>query len=128
MGVLCTLFFFFWGTWIYFDWPITNVFWNTGHSPIEAPLSTPSGKIETPCLHSPMAYLFSSHTWELNFGQTICDRTEVLLGISCGDNLRTWKNPMGTHWEQGEKPKYNICSHVPMEIFHFYKTKIEPRK
>jgi hypothetical protein len=54
-----------------------------------------------------MAYLFSLHTWEFNFGQTICDRTEVLLGISCGDNLRTWENPMGTHWEQGEKAKYN---------------------
>jgi hypothetical protein len=53
-----------------------------------------------------MGYLFSLHTWELNFGQTICHRTEVLLGISYGDNLRTWENPMGTHWEQGEKPKY----------------------
>jgi len=69
---------------------------------------------------TPLWPIFSVlHTWELNFGQTICDRTEVLLGISYGDNLRTWENLMGTHWEQGEKPKYN-----PPSIFK--RKKLDP--
>ncbi len=40
-----------------------------------------------------MAYLFNLYTWELNFGQTIWDKREVLLGT-------IW----GTPWELGEPP------------------------
>jgi hypothetical protein len=73
-----------------------------------------------------MAYLFSLHTWELNFGQTICDRAEVLLGISYGDNLRTWENPMGTHWEQGEKPKYKPPPPPSTPPSIFKRKKVDP--
>ncbi len=34
--------------------------------------------------------LLSLYTGELNLGQTIGSKTEVLLGTSRGNNLRTW--------------------------------------
>jgi hypothetical protein len=54
-------------------------------------------------------HLYSSYTGELNFGQTIWDKTQVLLGTSSGTHLGTLREPfgnmLGTHWEQGEKNK-----------------------
>jgi hypothetical protein len=48
---------------------------------------------------SPFQFIY---TWELNFGQIICDKVELVLGTSWGI---TWElseffgNLMGTHWE-----------------------------
>ncbi len=87
----------------------------SGMPPIEAPLWTPSCKIEisVQCRF----ILFSLHTEELNFGQTIWDTTQVLLGTSWGTHLRTcWKQEKlykfffgsGTNWVQVEKTKTPI--------------------
>jgi hypothetical protein len=49
----------------------------------------------------PTAHVFILFS-ELNFAQTIWDKSEVLLGRSGGNNLRTW----GTCWEHvGNKGK-----------------------
>ncbi len=90
-------------------------FWNIGHAPIEAPLSTPNFAKEKQ-LHSPRIHLFGLYTWELNFGQTIWDKYEVLLGVlgvSWGMDLGTpWEleNPLGTWWEhiENKAEKQNI--------------------
>ncbi len=87
-------------------------------SPIEAPLWTPRCKLKLNPSYNMSAYIFSLYTWELSFGQTIWDKTQVLLGISWGMHLKTlWKlgnplriwelieNMMGTHWEKGRKQK-----------------------
>jgi len=58
-----------------------------------------------------MAYLFSLCTLELNFGQTICDRTEVLLGISCGGQLKNLGEPHGN--TLGTRGK-NKIQHPPL--------------
>jgi hypothetical protein len=96
---------------------IANFFGSIVHFSIEAPLWTPVTKWIQICL--PLPYLFSLHTWELNFGQTIWDKIEVRLWT-------TWEleepceNMMRTHWEQGKKqeitpptppPKENIGPH-----------------
>jgi hypothetical protein len=54
-----------------------------------------------------MGNLLSLHTWELNFGQTIRGKIEVLLGTSGGTiwelgnvTVTNWE----THWEQGQNP------------------------
>jgi hypothetical protein len=65
---------------------------------MEAPLWTPSQKIETNVLSYISPFWFI--TWELNFGQT-----QVLLGTSWGMHLGIpWEldgNMLGTHWEPG---------------------------
>ncbi len=71
-----------------------QIFWNIGQFHIEAPLYTAGCKIKTNMLNL--------DTWELNFGQTIWDKTEVLLRIFWGT---TWElgqlfgNLMGTNCE-----------------------------
>jgi hypothetical protein len=47
-------------------------------------------------MNSSTAYLFSLYTRELNFGQTISDKIEVLLGMHYGT---TWEleEPQGNH-------------------------------
>jgi hypothetical protein len=44
--------------------------------------------------------LFSLYPGQLNFGQTVWDKTQVLLGTSWGTHLRTWwehaENALGT--------------------------------
>jgi hypothetical protein len=47
-------------------------------------------------------HLFSLYTWELNFGQTIWDKSEVLLGRSWRRIWEPCENMMRTHWEQGK--------------------------
>jgi hypothetical protein len=73
-------------------------FWNIGHAPIKASLWTTSCKIETNVF--PLFHLFNLYALELNCGQTIWDKTNVLLGTSCGMHLGTfWKldgNTLGT--------------------------------
>jgi predicted AlkP superfamily phosphohydrolase/phosphomutase len=50
---------------------------------------------------------FGLYTWELNFGQTIWDKTQVLLGTS-------WRMHLGTIWEQmGNKGKKQIILFFP---------------
>jgi hypothetical protein len=99
MGVL-TLFFSFFG---FLKGPYQfahhQFVWNIGHSSTEAPLWTTSCKIDTNVLS--MVYLFSLYTWELNFGQTIWDKTEVLWGAF---RVTTWEpgELMGTHTEHDE--------------------------
>jgi len=45
------------------------------------------------CIPWPIAHLFNLYTWELNFGQTIWNKTKVLLGTSYGMYLRTlWEH------------------------------------
>ncbi len=77
-------FFFFKGANI--DWPISNSFGTLGMAPIEAPLWTPSCKIYTVVLPYVLPFQFRVELlpfrWELNFGQTILDKTQVLLGTS----------------------------------------------
>ncbi len=81
-------------------------FWNAGHSSIEAPLWITSCKIETNVL--PMAYLFSLCTWELNFGQTIWDKTKVIWGtfwVTTWEPGEPYGNTYRAWWEQGKKEK-----------------------
>ncbi len=47
---------------------------------MEAPVWTPVAKYKEMCSHG--FHLLSLYTWELNFGQTICDKTQVLLEAS----------------------------------------------
>jgi len=89
------------------------IFWDIGHSPIEAPLWTASCKMETNVL--PMAHLFSLYTRELNFVQTIWCYRERFRG-------QLWKygnlgNFMGTHKEHdGNKgKKKNISPPLPFQ-------------
>jgi len=56
-----------------------------GMPPIEAPLWTPTCKIKIKC--APLD--FSLYTRELNFVQTIWNKTQVLLGTSWGTYLGT---------------------------------------
>ncbi len=109
MGALNTLsFILFWRSHI--DWALQQCFWNIGHSPIEAPLWTPVTKQLQMC--SPMTHLCSLYTWELNFGQTICDKSEVLLQKYWGITWEPHGNMTGTHWEQGGKNN-NVPSSPP---------------
>jgi hypothetical protein len=56
---------------------------------MEVPLWTPNCKIDK--LYSHIANLFILYTWELNFGQTIWDKIEMLLGTPyLKNNLGTW--------------------------------------
>jgi hypothetical protein len=81
---------------------------------MEVPLWTPNCKINK--LYFPIANLFILYTWELNFGQTIWDKIEMLLGTTyLKNNLGTWgisleddENMLGTHWEQGRKTKKKL--------------------
>jgi hypothetical protein len=59
--------------------PLAKKFGTFGMPPIEAPLWTPSCKIKQMCTLG--FHLFSLYTKELNFRQTIWDKTQVLLGI-----------------------------------------------
>ncbi len=63
-------------------------------------------------MYSLLAYYFSSYSRELNFGQTIWDKIEVLLG-TWGTSWEHDKNLLGTHWEQAgkkeKKKKKNQC-------------------
>ncbi len=65
-----------------------QIFGNIGHSS-----SDPSPKIKANVLH-----LFSLYSWELNFGQTLWNKSEVLLGTSW-ELGEPYKNKMRTHWE-----------------------------
>jgi len=66
-----------------------------------------------------MVYLFSLYTWELNFGQTICNKTEVLLGTCWGTHwkignlLRTWWEHVGEHIGNKEE-KQKITHPTPL--------------
>ncbi len=83
MGVLTIL--LFWRSHI--DWPIIDFFGTFGHLPIGAPLCThmlPYGP--------PLQFIYM---WKLNFGQTIWDNFEVLLGTSWGTFCEFDGNPMG---------------------------------
>ncbi len=77
------------------DWPITNIF--EGHFPIEPPLWTAKCKVENKLTH-----LLHLYTWELNFGQTVWDISEVLSGTfwwptwELGEpfgNFMAWQHP-----------------------------------
>jgi hypothetical protein len=52
----------------------------------------------TPALH-----LFTLFKGELNFGQTIWDKNQVLLGTSWGNTLGTWEHD-GNKDEKQENP------------------------
>jgi hypothetical protein len=55
-------------------------FQNIGHSSIEVPIWTPSCKLETNA--DPLCLPFQFIYWRVELGQTIWDKTEVLLGTS----------------------------------------------
>jgi hypothetical protein len=78
---------------------------NIGHAPIESPVSTPAAKQKFMC--SFRYHLFSLYTWELNFGQTIWDKIEVLLGTSYGTYLGTW-------WEHISNKEFFKNNHFPL--------------
>jgi len=47
----------------------------------------------------------------LSFGQTLQNKSEVLLGTSWGNNLGTWGTlwePDETHWGQGKEQKKSL--------------------
>jgi hypothetical protein len=49
------------------------------------------------CIPQTIAHLLSLYTWELNFGQTIWDKTNMLLGKSWGIYLKTfWEHDKNT--------------------------------
>jgi hypothetical protein len=92
---------------------------NIGHAPNRSTSLDPELQNKNKC--APLDYhLFSLYPWELNFGQTIRDKTQVLLGTSSGAHLGTvWEldartlrtgkpfgDMVGTHWEQGGGRKY----------------------
>ncbi len=84
-------------------------FWNIEHSPMEAPLSTPSCKIET--------NLFV--IWEFNFRQTIWDKTrcywdwERLRGTTCEPG-ESQGNMRRTYWEHiGNKEEKQKKKNLP---------------
>jgi hypothetical protein len=74
-----TFSFFFWSG---IDWPIIIFLKNIERVPIEAPLGTTIQIIKTNML--PMAHLFTLYMRQLNFGQTIWDKTGVLFRMSWG--------------------------------------------
>jgi hypothetical protein len=72
----------------------------------------------------PMAHLFSIYTWKLNFGQTVWDKSEVLLGTFWGT---TWKpgapcaNPMETHRKpDGNKERKQKIPSPSLCAWNFY--------
>jgi hypothetical protein len=44
----------------------------------------------------------------VELGQTIWDKTQVLLVTSWGTHLEQFGNLMGIHWEQGKKNKNSL--------------------
>jgi hypothetical protein len=70
-----------------------HYFWNIGDSQIETPFWTISHKIERNVL--PITHLFNLYTWELNFGQTIWDKSEVLFGEQLGNLWNYFKTSWG---------------------------------
>jgi hypothetical protein len=54
---------------------------------------------------TPRFHLFNLYTWELNFGQTIWDKTQVLLGTS-------WEH-IWEHFKNKGKTQNNPCSPLP---------------
>ncbi len=84
-------------------------------SKIEAPSWTPIVKLKTNVLCRGPPFQFK-YIWELNFKQTIWDKSEVLLGMS-------W----GTYWEHiGNKHKTKIHSPFPPPPPSPQKKKIGP--
>ncbi len=95
-----------------FDWPITNIFGTLGTPKHRSLNLFPFHKKKGCFVMLPFGNPFEVclYTWELNFGQTIGDKTEVLLRTSGGVHLRTlWGldgNPM-RKWKEhiGNKEK-----------------------
>jgi hypothetical protein len=96
-----------------------HYFWNIGDSQIETPFWTISHKIERNVL--PITHLFNLYTWELNFGQTIWDKSEVLFGNIWGTTwelMELFQNLMGTHkehYENNTKAKKYLLHSFPNE-------------
>jgi hypothetical protein len=58
---------------------------------------------------SPRFHLSTLCTWELNFGQTIWDKTQALLGAS-------WEMHVGTFWEHFENLMGTRKNKIKMKI------------
>ncbi len=87
-------------------------FRNIGLSLMEAPLWTPVAKYKQ--MYSHITLFFSLYTCELNFGQTIWGKTQVLLGTSWGQHFRTL-------WEfDGNKGKKTKISSPPCPLLLTY--------
>jgi hypothetical protein len=69
--------------------------WAHLRPPRKAPLSTHNRHIYR------KGNLFSLYTWELNFGQTLWDKTEVLLAMCRGTSweLEAWEHDVNK-WEK----------------------------
>jgi hypothetical protein len=64
-----------------------------------------------------LLYLFSLYTWELNFAQRICNKTQVLWGTSWGMHMATlWEfgDMMTTHLERCKKS--NLPRRLPAPL------------
>jgi hypothetical protein len=80
---------------------ITNCLGNIGHSPIES-ASVDLALIKQKQAFYSVAHFFSLYSSELNFGQTVWDKTEVLFG-TLGEQLGNLDNPMGNTLRTWEK-------------------------
>jgi hypothetical protein len=56
---------------------------------------------------SPPVLLYGLYPWKLNCGQSIWNKTDVLLGTSWGIFEHPLGNLMGTHWKQEKKEEKN---------------------
>ncbi len=77
-----------------FDWLIINIFGTLGTNPPQRSLNLlPSPKYS--CAYSCFVYVFSLYTLEMNFGQIIWDKTQVLWGTFWGTHLGTREKKRG---------------------------------
>ncbi len=97
--------------------PSPNFFWNIGHSPIEAPLWTPSHKIQTNVLPygQPFQFIYMGVERWANYRGWNPGAIGNILGNNLITQRNLWEphgNIMGTHWEQGKKQKIPF-PHLP---------------
>jgi len=82
----------------HFDWPIMNVFFEYWALPNRSTSLDPKLQNINTCAPL-MAHLFNFYIWELNFGQTICNKIDMLLkclGEQLGGLGEPFENHMGT--------------------------------
>jgi len=81
-------------------------FWNIRHAPNRSTSFGPQLQ-KSRNKYTCWLYLFSLYTCELNFGQTIWDKTQVILGTSWGTHSGTWWEHIGN---KGGKKKSSLPS------------------
>jgi hypothetical protein len=110
---------------ILIDWPITNFFGTIGHSPIDAPLWTPSHKNKNKCAALWPTFSFYIHeSWTLGkpYGIKLRCHWEQLENL--GILMWTWWEHIGNEKKEAKKSPSSSSSSSPFDALgpHFGKS------